>query len=301
VSLTDYACPPGTFTDSTSLRRIDECSVCPAGSFCPLGTGGPALPPLACFAGYFCPLGTTRGDEFACPPGSYSSSTSLTAAEECTPCPAGQHCVGGGNAPTGPCSTGHYCPLRTARADDNACPAGTYTNATSLAAASQCDACDVGRYCEAGTTTPVPCPAGSFANTTGSSAPGPGAYPACVRCPAGYECSMGSVNPSPCGVGRVSDVAAGQCVACHAGYYCDEPVTALAVMKASKQCPAGLYCGVGTDHTPALATEACPVGMYCPTAAPLPILCAAGTFNPSTGQATCQVCAVSRVVVALCS
>jgi hypothetical protein len=44
------------------------------------------------FSGYFCPAGTIVQDQFPCPPGSYTNSTNLTSADECSTCPLGMYC-----------------------------------------------------------------------------------------------------------------------------------------------------------------------------------------------------------------
>lgn len=44
----------------------------------------------------------------------------------------------------GPCAAGYYCPLKTAAATDNPCPAGTFSNSTSLYLESQCEDCPPG-------------------------------------------------------------------------------------------------------------------------------------------------------------
>lgn len=100
------------------------------------------------FAGRYCPVGTPVGSDIRCPAGTYGVSTDLTAAEDCTPCPAGSYCSGGASsaAITGSCRAGYYCPIGTVSATSFPCPAGTYSSATDLYDASQCIACDPGEY-----------------------------------------------------------------------------------------------------------------------------------------------------------
>ncbi|MEQ2168328.1 hypothetical protein GOODEAATRI_013162 [Goodea atripinnis] len=62
--------------------------------------------------------------------------------------------------------------------------------------------CPVGHYCPAGSLTPVPCPAGSIRNATGTSFRGV-SMQNCFACPAGHYCSSdGLAIPSgPCSAG----------------------------------------------------------------------------------------------------
>ena len=48
-----------------------------------------------CISGYYCPSGTVTATQYACMPGTYSDSKTLTSAEECLPCPAGKFCSWG--------------------------------------------------------------------------------------------------------------------------------------------------------------------------------------------------------------
>lgn len=124
-----FPCPLGTFGDGTGFEEAGQCPQCPPGHYCPSGNQGSApvsaLPcpggtynPLPgtgsehnclqcpagmscpnteqvaavdpCAEGYYCPLGTVTAMQFPCPPGTFTGSTNLTAAEECTICPAGK-------------------------------------------------------------------------------------------------------------------------------------------------------------------------------------------------------------------
>lgn len=61
-----------------------------------------------CPAGHFCPSGT--GYPVPCPPGTFSTLVGLQAEEQCQPCPAGRYCSGAGLADlaqTLPCNAGY--------------------------------------------------------------------------------------------------------------------------------------------------------------------------------------------------
>jgi hypothetical protein len=96
-----------------------------------------------CIAGYICPAGSSSSSPASCPAGQYS----LAGASVCTQCPAGTYgmyparstasCSGG-------CNAGRYgaTPGLTAATCTAPCAAGLY----SLAGASVCTPCPVGRY-----------------------------------------------------------------------------------------------------------------------------------------------------------
>ena len=152
VNPRNHPCPPGTYYDQDDGTRADDCIQCGTGVACDWGTTGSsqASPPQACAQGHYCPAGTGSPTEFACPPGTYSTSTSLTQASECTDCPAGSYCSGGGAAVDGACAAGYFCPLNSHSPYSNPCVAGTYSSATDNEAAGDCTDCSVGHYCPEG-------------------------------------------------------------------------------------------------------------------------------------------------------
>jgi hypothetical protein len=75
------------------------------------------------------------------------------------PCSSGINCAGGATTNTAVCPAGIYCP--GGGAAPVPCPAGTYSSATSQAAATTCIACSAGILCAGGATSnAVTCPAG---------------------------------------------------------------------------------------------------------------------------------------------
>ena len=100
---------------------------------------------LPCGSGYYCPAGTPTRTSYPCSAGSFTNRTNLAADSECYPCPLGMYCGGSGSdTPDGPCSPGYYCPLRTAASTDYHCPAGTFSDSTSLYMEAQCEDCPPG-------------------------------------------------------------------------------------------------------------------------------------------------------------
>jgi hypothetical protein len=84
-------CPIGTFSES-QIDSLENCEVCPAGSFCPEYklAQNPALG-YKCSAGFYCEPGTILDAPFGtqCPPGYYCEIEGMESADEATPCPIG--------------------------------------------------------------------------------------------------------------------------------------------------------------------------------------------------------------------
>ena len=80
-----------------------------------------------------------------------------------------------------------------------------------------CSSCTVGHYCpNTKTVSPVPCPSGTYSNTTSAS------Y--CQPCDAGHRCFNASITPIPCIVGTYSKGGSSECITCPAGTRYDDPV-----------------------------------------------------------------------------
>ena len=98
-------------------------------------------------------------------------------------------------------ATGYYCTSGVDRPNPSvgnetynyttACPPQTlYTGIGGL--------CPVGFYCPTGTTSPLACPAGTYADHQGMDA--------CITCPQGYYCQVNSSNyqDTPCQPGEIT-------------------------------------------------------------------------------------------------
>lgn len=157
------------------------------------------------------------------------------------------------------------------------------------------DQCPRGHYCEAGTHTPTPCPAGTYGVDVMRTREAD-----CLPCPKGQYCNgtglLGAVGPCAAGYyckggARISrphptDATGG---ICPPGYYCplgsDDPVqcppgsysntTGSALCT---QCPAGYLCDGSSPTTPL----PCPAGYYCVAGSMgTPVPCANGTYGPT--------------------
>lgn len=84
--------------------------------------------------------------------GTFSNQTGRTSAAGCLLCTAGRYCdTVALAAPAGPCAAGYYC--------TGGSPTAQPTDSTG-------GPCPRGSYCPAGSPQPLPCPPGTFGNTT---------------------------------------------------------------------------------------------------------------------------------------
>lgn len=195
-------CPNGTYSTSTGLLHVSQCLPCPPGFFCQLGSivrncsagyvcrFGNALPSPPfdarvnvqggeCPPGFYCPSGTSV--PLPCLNGTFNPFTRGDQPLSCGPCPAGYQCEAGNPVPF-PCSPGYYCPLQR---DPQPCRTGTYNPRSFSTNSSACIACPpgffcpisglpdfrsfncpLGHFCPVGSIQPLPCPSGTFRNTT---------------------------------------------------------------------------------------------------------------------------------------
>ncbi|GIQ81354.1 hypothetical protein KIPB_002301, partial [Kipferlia bialata] len=330
-----------TYSTSSGLSSQDQCTLCPAGKYCPRGQSD--LSSFDCPTGYYCPEGTYSYATFPCPAGTYRDTTGAESSDECSTCTIGHYCPIGSttatecpagrynpstggvsvascllcteghscdsaglSAVTDDCAAGHYCPAGTAGSTSHPCPAGTYTTSVSLTGRDQCTICP-GKY---------GCPEGSADYS--------------LSCAAGHYCPEGSPNDHyfPCPAGTYYDgigdslEAASECTPCTAGYYCPTGSTAV-----TEECPAGYYCEEGTTYnfeTPCAAgtfrstrmglsqddCSDCTSGHYCPKGSSEEVPCRDGYYTSvsntygSMGGAvgeTCQECEAGYKCVSPCT
>ena len=293
VSSSQYPCPPGTYTGNRNLTSPEECTICPPGKSCGWATGLTVNIWLDCKPGHFCPSGTPSPDKFPCLPGTYTPESNLTAADECTLCPATMYCLGGQPQPDALCPPGYYCPEKTRLVDEFPCPAGTYNPHFGKSQLDDCLNCTQGHFCEEATVRPIACPRGSYmpyGDRNGKETVG---VPAknqsdCLSCLAGHFCVNGSVTPAECGTGKYTPPGESECIECPSGRYCDSNRTTYDELETNKLCTAGKYCPSGlTTLADALP---CSKGYYCPEGVAFELPCLVGTFNPDEGGSSLDDC-----------
>jgi hypothetical protein len=299
---TQYGCPAGRYSDSTTLTSKESCTLTEAGYTTVAASSSSNRVP--CLAGHYCPIGTAGGADVDCPAGKYLSATQSTQLADCTQCPERYYCIGGGATTTGDCPAGHYCPAGTTTATQYPCPAGFYSSVTGLAGALECTDAKEGWYAIEGSTTATKCPAGRYTsvNNTEYYEAVSGAAIVCNECTAGSYCPEGCTAPIACGVGYYSNVSVEVCSICPLGNYCGSNTSTLAQITGSGGswdntadlagiCFPGTLCDeLGYSRRPELTNDACPTGYYCPAGTTAAIPCAAGTYNPNTGGQNASAC-----------
>lgn len=293
ISATQTPCPAGTYSDAIDLTSALSCAECPAGFRCAAGSTSDLI--LNCRVGRYCPSGTSTGGDIRCPPGTYGLTNDLTAAEDCTPCPAGSYCSGGSSSGSisGDCAPGYFCPVGTVSATSNPCPAGTYSSAADLYDASQCTPCEPGYFCPAGSTSMTNCPEGTYTAVSRTASADNSLQPSCVACPAGYKCEAAAADPEPCGLGYYSPTNSATCIECPAGFYCASSTTTEEnlfsgtgnwdAFDTAGMCFNGTLCGARMMRPPDLTRDACPAGFYCPAGTTAARSCPSGTYNGKMG------------------
>ncbi|XP_027136118.1 uncharacterized protein K04H4.2-like [Larimichthys crocea] len=195
--------------------------------------------PRPCPKGHYCPAGTVLPNQYPCPIGSFNQRPLAHSLAGCVPCAAGQYCPSVGLAePAGPCQAGYWC------REGASSPSPVDGLSGSL--------CPPGQYCPSGTTAPVPCPEGSWSNSSGL-----GMQDDCKPCLGGFYCdSAGLTKPSG---------------PCSRGYYCVEGATT-------------------STPTDGITGGPCPEGSYCPKGAVRPVPCDPGTYVAVTHATQCEPC-----------
>ena len=306
-------CPSGTFSNSTGLTNMSECTPCLAGAYC--STPGLIEPTGICSPGYFCRGGASQPDPFnssfgggncpmgffcpqgarspmACPAGTFQPLEGAQNSSDCIACPAGTFCDSSGlQIPTGFCDPGYFCKIGASVATPTDGSTG--------------DICPAGSFCLSGSSLPVLCPDGTFTNYAGAIE--------CSLCPAGYYCLSG-MQPLLCPIGyfcfegtafdwipcldgtygsREGLSISTECTACDGGYYCYGE----AQIQQTGLCSAGHYCFSGVNVSEPTINNShtgngglCPTGHYCPEGASIPLPCLPGSYNDVEGQEICFVC-----------
>ena len=255
-------------------------------------------------------------------PGYYGSGSRISATDNTTltlalPCEAGFYCTEGGRYECG--GAGVYCPVLSyspltvspgwyttggsssdTRVDQKACPAGSYCSGgekfacaagsygeTPLQRDVECSGmCDVGYWCEEGSTDPQQ-------HECGEGLPASGVLKSAVYCP------QGSTAPAKVSNGfytvPVAKAAVGIAVkeeTCEPGYWCEQGVKTAcgsigvycAARSAAPEAVDEGWFSVGGTVATRQAVQICPAGSYCTGGEKR--LCKAGFFGNATGAST---------------
>ena len=139
----ETACPAGTYNPDELATSIEACLICNPGTFCP----------------------ERSTSETTCPAGTFNSEPGRAACDACEP---GTFQEQSGQVACNACEPGAYCRKQTKNQGAPApteCMPGTFSNATNLSKAEECEICPPGFYCGEGATEPNACPAGKVGLT----------------------------------------------------------------------------------------------------------------------------------------
>ena len=275
------SCSPGYFLSAST------CQICPANSYCPSGSTSPT----SCGSGSLSSQGSASIS--SCQSPQIYVNISIDGASSTMNQSQFQNALPSNVVLTqyqdvlvavqASCFQGYYCPTDTTTPIP--CPAGTYNSLPNIADPSGCLTCPQGSFCPSASMLPTSCAAGSYMIGIGASQ-----QSNCVICPSGNYCPLGTITPNNCSAGTYNPVlnstSISSCLACPAGKYCPLATTTPSV------CPAGNYRGTvgGTQQGDCTI---CPSGNYCPASSVNPINCSTGTYNPSTSgtaPASCLAC-----------
>ena len=195
-----------------------NCAGCPIGSYA--SSAGQTSCDTCALGGYCDEVDqdTCGGGWTPCQPGTYSATLGATGSEVCTPCAVGKHSLYEGMIDKSACTV---CARGSAsrspgRATCDLCSGGTYQPELGT---SRCLTCMEGRFCPEGATTPLPCEAGSWTNSTDLSS-----QEQCQLCPPHHACGTGAVQPVPCKEGsHAPHPGSAVCTNCPPGSYQDVP------------------------------------------------------------------------------
>ncbi|KAM4652057.1 LOW QUALITY PROTEIN: uncharacterized protein O3C94_014393 [Discoglossus pictus] len=295
-------CPVGQYQDRIGQS---QCKICPVGKFCgpvmyteePVESAVDIQQPRDCPAGYYCVPGTEYGYQHPCPRGTFSNKTGLVSIEGCVPCPGGWFCATPGlSSPSGHCLPGFYCVLKAQIPNPEGDETGSW--------------CPSGYYCPAESSSPFPCPMGTYQPYQGMSS-----HNSCLPCPVGKFCKgeglpevsgnclsgfycvsraivespADGVTGAPCPKGHFCPSGAAAPIACMNGFFQD-----LERATSCKTCPAGSYCNT-SEFGAIIIPQPCPAGHFCPKGSESgeEHKCPRGTYGPKRqlkAEAECTSC-----------
>ena len=278
--------PHGWYARSTGST---SCTICPAGSYCTK----PSSSPTACASGYYsmagwnqcnvCPIGYICPNKNQLPSLITISQTAAlgqTAATTCAArsarssggtwvtCPSGYTSVGGNSIRWVPCPPGYEC--TSGSATPNKCT----NNQHAYWMTQNCQTCtDPDQQCMYRERDYIePCPHGTYMPSSNTNSL------LCLPCPAGSSCHQKG-SSTTCSSTQYSLLGEIYCHSC--------PVWASCTTSSYSLCSAGSYSGYGVT-----TCSTCSVGYFCPDIFQDKQPCPPGTYQDTTGNIGCKVCAL---------
>ena len=197
-------CPAGTYNPNVTGTSMDACSVCGVGHYCEAGSEA----------------------QTECPRGTFGNEIGLS---ECLTCKSGYFQGKEGQAACEACPVGGYCEdVGAVQARPTPCPPGTWSNKTGLKSALECDPCQAGSWCSAGSV--ISCPKDTFNNLASQTNQG-----ACTACTKNAISKVGSSSVSACECvedyyDAINDPGDIECRRCPIGSDCKESGFTLALL-----------------------------------------------------------------------
>ena len=177
------------------------------------------------------------------------------------------------------CSAGSYGTADIAsQAQCTQCATGTYTTSTGSSSASDCVACQAGKYLASGTSQCSSCPAGTYSANAGATV--------CTTCGVGnYSTTSDSTVCSICPEGKFANTSRTTC------HQCEEGTASPGGTDSCTICPAGK---VAYPYFIWRECYDCGVGSYSHEKSVMCLNCPAGKYGPSVSNAACTDCAANH-------
>ena len=177
-------CPLGRYGINVGQTGPVGCRACAGGEICD------GIVKERCPRGHYCD--NPAGRPTKCPVGTYNPDLGGNALGSCLTCPAGTYCSIGMTYDGDLCTAGYFCD----GGDRTQCAAGTYSEREGNSVSTDCKSCTKGHFCPAGSSSPLPCPPGTYQNQENQQT--------CERCSSGFSCTTpGLIEPDlPCDHGH---------------------------------------------------------------------------------------------------
>ncbi|KAF8822159.1 GCC2 and GCC3 domain-containing protein [Cardiosporidium cionae] len=292
-SIVALPCEAGTYT---KIAGQSSCLLCNEGFFCPPASVDGNATANICPAGAFCPEGTGHYSHYFCPPGTYNPTTGATSVLACLLCPAGSYCSNFGlTAATGLCQGGYACTggSNTATPQSEACTfdypipgtSQTFCSFLSIKETFVSSKSKARAICQ----TINEC-TGIVKFSNGTWSPRCGNWSPVTSLPLSIDSYSLWYNKhcyggSRCSVGFYCPIGSAEMVPCSSGNYCSKE----GLLLPDGTCNEGYFCSLGST-VPTPSNSFCPEGHYCPSGITAPLACPAGKYFPVKGATNASMC-----------
>ena len=219
--------------------------------------------------------GENLGVQIPCPAGTYNPQEGSYSVGDCLDVPEGSYAIEGSYQPS-IASAGYYVP-QGINYTQVPCPAGTYNPTLGSTNAESCILAEKGYYVEnEGSPSQIACPAGTYNNKTGQNS-----SDSCLETPRGHFSPPASILPVRCPLGEYQDRPSSySCSLSPPGHYVNFEGAIFPTP-----------CGVGTfqpDNASTMCIDASPGFMVPEPSMTKEIPCSIGFFQPNFGSEKCD-------------